>query len=163
MSRCKRKADAFIKTRHTVRVRQIETVVSSIARIPARSVSTNDIKALKNLERDLKMVVFGQDQAIGRLVAAVKLSRSGLNDPERPISSFLFSGPTGVGKTEVTRQLGLTLGIELIRFDMSEYMERHSVSRLIGSSSRLCGIQSRRAADRSGEQDTSRSFIADEN
>ncbi len=121
------------KRRHTVRVKQIEIVVSSIARIPTRSVSTSDIKSLKNLERDLKMVVFGQDQAINKLVSAVKLSRSGLNDPDRPISSFLFSGPTGVGKTEVTRQLALTLGIELIRFDMSEYMERHSVSRLIGS------------------------------
>jgi ATP-dependent Clp protease ATP-binding subunit ClpA len=93
----------------------------------------SDVDALKTLERDLKMVVFGQDEAIGALSSAIKLSRSGLGNPDRPIASFLFSGPTGVGKTEVTRQLAHVLGIELIRFDMSEYMERHTVSRLIGA------------------------------
>jgi ATP-dependent Clp protease ATP-binding subunit ClpA len=96
-------------------------------------VSATDVDALKNLERDLKLVVFGQDTAITQLASAIKMSRSGLGKPDRPIGSFLFSGPTGVGKTEVTRQLALTMGVELIRFDMSEYMERHTVSRLIGA------------------------------
>ena len=121
------------KRKITVGVKEIETIVSSIARIPPRSVSSSDIRSLKTIERDLKLVVFGQDEAIGALASAIKLARSGLGDPDRPISSFLFSGPTGVGKTEVTRQLALTLGIELIRYDMSEYMERHTVSRLIGA------------------------------
>ncbi len=112
---------------------QIEQVVASMARIPERRVSRSDKQALANLERDLKLVVFGQDNAIGHLGAAIKLARSGLNDPEKPIGSFLFAGPTGVGKTEVTRQLAMTLGIELVRFDMSEYMEAHTVSRLIGA------------------------------
>ncbi len=114
-------------------VEQIEEVVSFIARIPPKNVSSSDVDALKNLERDLKMVVFGQDDAIVNLASAIKMSRSGLGKPEKPIGSFLFSGPTGVGKTEVTRQLAMTLGVELIRFDMSEYMERHTVSRLIGA------------------------------
>ena len=121
------------KRKITVGVKEIEKIVSSIARIPPRSVSSSDIRSLKTIERDLKLVVFGQDEAIGALASAIKLARSGLGDPDRPISSFLFSGPTGVGKTEVTRQLALTLGIELIRYDMSEYMERHTVSRLIGA------------------------------
>ena len=121
------------KRKNTVGVKQIEKIVSSIARIPPRSVTTNDLNSLKNIERDLKLVVFGQDEAIEALASAIKLSRSGLGDPSRPISSYLFSGPTGVGKTEVTRQLAMTLGIELVRFDMSEYMERHTVSRLIGA------------------------------
>jgi len=112
---------------------QIEEVVSFIARIPPKNVSASDVDALKNLERDLKMVVFGQNPAITNLASAIKMSRSGLGKPDKPIGSFLFSGPTGVGKTEVTRQLALTLGVELIRFDMSEYMERHTVSRLIGA------------------------------
>ncbi|GGZ98866.1 ATP-dependent Clp protease ATP-binding subunit ClpA [Arenicella chitinivorans] len=112
---------------------QIEEVVSFIARIPPKNVSASDVDALKNLERDLKLVVFGQDQAISTLASAIKMSRSGLGKPEKPIGSFLFSGPTGVGKTEVTRQLAMTLGVELIRFDMSEYMERHTVSRLLGA------------------------------
>ena len=111
----------------------IEDVVAHMARIPAKQVSRSDRDALRTLERDLKLVVFGQDEAIGALAAAIKMSRSGLGDEEKPIGSFLFSGPTGVGKTEVTRQLALTLGIELIRFDMSEYMEAHSVSRLVGA------------------------------
>ncbi|RBP51555.1 ATP-dependent Clp protease ATP-binding subunit ClpA [Arenicella xantha] len=114
-------------------VPEIEEVVSFIARIPPKNVSASDVDALKNLERDLKLVVFGQDQAITTLASAIKMSRSGLGKPEKPIGSFLFSGPTGVGKTEVTRQLAMTLGVELIRFDMSEYMERHTVSRLIGA------------------------------
>lgn len=114
-------------------VAQIEEVVSFIARIPPKNVSASDVDALKNLERDLKLVVFGQDPAITQLSSAIKMSRSGLGKPDKPIGSFLFSGPTGVGKTEVTRQLAMTLGVELIRFDMSEYMERHTVSRLIGA------------------------------
>ncbi len=112
---------------------QIEEVVSFIARIPPKNVSASDVDALKHLERDLKLVVFGQDQAITSLASAIKMSRSGLGRPDKPIGSFLFSGPTGVGKTEVTRQLAMTMGVELIRFDMSEYMERHTVSRLIGA------------------------------
>lgn len=112
---------------------QIEDVVASMARIPPKTVSTSDVDALRNLERDLQLVVFGQDEAIKQLSSAIKMARSGLGKPEKPIGSFLFSGPTGVGKTEVTRQLAHTLGVELIRFDMSEYMERHTVSRLIGA------------------------------
>ncbi len=114
-------------------VDEIDEVVSFIARIPPKNVSASDVDALKNLERDLKMVVFGQDDAITNLASAIKMSRSGLGKPDKPIGSFLFSGPTGVGKTEVTRQLAMTLGVELVRFDMSEYMERHTVSRLIGA------------------------------
>ncbi len=121
------------KRKKTVGVSDIERVVSKMARIPPKTVSATDKDVLRTLDGDLKRVVFGQDIAIGALVSAIKLSRSGLGNPDRPISSFLFSGPTGVGKTEVTRQLALTLGIELVRFDMSEYMERHTVSRLIGA------------------------------
>lgn len=111
----------------------IEKVVAKIARVPERNVSTSDREVLKNLVRDLKMMIFGQDNAIETLGSAVRLARSGLRDPNKPIGSFLFSGPTGVGKTEVSKQLAKSLGIELIRFDMSEYMERHTVSRLIGA------------------------------
>ncbi len=111
----------------------IEQVVAHMARIPAKQVSRSDRDALRHMERDLKLVVFGQDEAIGALAAAIKMSRAGLGDEEKPIGSFLFAGPTGVGKTEVTRQLSMTMGIELIRFDMSEYMEAHSVSRLVGA------------------------------
>jgi ATP-dependent Clp protease ATP-binding subunit ClpA len=114
-------------------VAEIEEVIAKMARIPPRQVSRSDRDALKTLERDLKMVVFGQDEAISTLSSAIKMSRSGLADVDRPIGSFLFAGPTGVGKTEVTRQLAMTMGIELIRFDMSEYMEAHSVSRLVGA------------------------------
>jgi ATP-dependent Clp protease ATP-binding subunit ClpA len=121
------------KRRKTVGVQDIETVVSKMARIPPKTVTASDKDVLLNLDADLKRVVFGQDDAIAALVSAIKLARSGLGSPDRPISSFLFSGPTGVGKTEVTRQLAMTLGIELVRFDMSEYMERHTVSRLIGA------------------------------
>lgn len=121
------------KRKKTVSAKDVEGVVAMIARIPPKSVSTDDRKALKTLERDLKTVVFGQDDAIDQLSSAIKLSRAGLREPQKPIGSYLFSGPTGVGKTEVARQLALTLGVELVRFDMSEYMERHSVSRLIGA------------------------------
>ena len=111
----------------------IELIVAHMARIPAKQVSRSDRDALKSLERDLKLVVFGQDEAIGALSAAIKMTRAGLGEEEKPIGSFLFSGPTGVGKTEVTRQLALTMGIELIRLDMSEFMEAHSVSKLVGA------------------------------
>ena len=121
------------KRRKTIGVGDVEEIVAKIARIPPKAVSTSDRHVLKNLERDLKMVVFGQNEAIRGLAAAIKMTRSGLGSTEKPIGSFLFAGPTGVGKTEVTRQLARVLGIELIRFDMSEYMERHTVSRLIGA------------------------------
>ncbi len=129
----KARIQSAAKRKNTIGVKQIEAIVSSIARIPPRSVSTSDMRLLKNIERDLKLVVFGQDSAIEALASSIKLARSGLADSNRPISTFLFSGPTGVGKTEVTRQLAINMGIELIRFDMSEYMERHTVSRLIGA------------------------------
>ncbi len=116
-----------------VDVEIIQEIVAKIARIPPKTVSASDRDVLRNLERDLKLVIFGQDRAINALASAIKMSRSGLGDERRPVGSFLFSGPTGVGKTEVTRQLALTMGVELIRFDMSEYMERHTVSRLIGA------------------------------
>ncbi|HEX9584720.1 MAG TPA: AAA family ATPase, partial [Gammaproteobacteria bacterium] len=121
------------RRRKMIGVTEIETVVSRMARIPPKTVSTSDKDVLRTLERDLKMVVYGQDSAIDMLASAIKMARSGLRDPEKPIGSFLFAGPTGVGKTEVTRQLARIMGIELIRFDMSEYMERHTVSRLIGA------------------------------
>ncbi|MDE2253448.1 MAG: ATP-dependent Clp protease ATP-binding subunit ClpA [Betaproteobacteria bacterium] len=121
------------KQKKTIGKGEIEDIVSKIARVPVHSVTTDDRSKLKNLERDLKNVVFGQEDAIGALAAAIKMTRSGLGKPDKPIGSFLFSGPTGVGKTEVARQLAFVLGIELVRFDMSEYMERHTVSRLIGA------------------------------
>ncbi len=121
------------KRKKQISVSDVEKMVAKIARIPPNSVSTSDKEALKDLETNLKMVIFGQDEAISSLSSAIKLSRAGLKEGEKPIGSFLFSGPTGVGKTEVCRQLAKILGIELIRFDMSEYMERHTVSRLIGA------------------------------
>ena len=121
------------KRKKTINVKDVEEVVAKIARIPPKSVSTDDKNTLLSLEQDLKRVVFGQDKAIQALSSAIKLSRAGLREPEKPIGNYLFSGPTGVGKTEVARQLSMILGLELIRFDMSEYMERHSVSRLIGA------------------------------
>jgi ATP-dependent Clp protease ATP-binding subunit ClpA len=121
------------KRRKLITAREIEAVIATIARIPPKQVSTDDKTALGTLEADLKRVVFGQDKAIEVLASAIKLSRAGLRDTEKPIGSYLFSGPTGVGKTEVARQLASILGIPLKRFDMSEYMERHSVSRLIGA------------------------------
>jgi ATP-dependent Clp protease ATP-binding subunit ClpA len=117
----------------TVEVRHIEEVIARMARIPAKSVSSSDREVLKTLERNLKLVIFGQDRAIEALASSIKMARSGLGDQRKPVGSFLFSGPTGVGKTEVTRQLAIAMGIEFIRFDMSEYMERHTVSRLIGA------------------------------
>ena len=117
----------------SVTVTHIENVVARIARIPPKNVSLSDRDVLRNLERNLKLTIFGQDRAIEALAAAIKMSRSGLGDQRKPVGSFLFSGPTGVGKTEVTRQLALAMGVELVRFDMSEYMERHTVSRLIGA------------------------------
>ncbi|MFN8925674.1 MAG: ATP-dependent Clp protease ATP-binding subunit ClpA [Rhodospirillales bacterium] len=121
------------RRRKTITLKDVEAVVAKIARIPPKSVSRDDREVLLNLERDLKTMVFGQEKAIEALSSAIKLSRAGLRDPEKPIGNYLFAGPTGVGKTEVARQLSRTLGIELTRFDMSEYMERHSVSRLIGA------------------------------
>ena len=121
------------RRRKTVGVSDVENIIAKIARIPAKTVTTSDKDLLKNLERNLKLVVFGQDEAIGTLANAIKMSRSGLGNPDKPIGNFLFAGPTGVGKTEVTRQLALQMGVELARFDMSEYMERHTVSRLIGA------------------------------
>ncbi len=117
----------------SVTVEMVENVVARMARIPSKSVSASDKDVLRTLERDLKLTIFGQDPAIEALSSAIKMSRSGLNEEEKPVGSFLFSGPTGVGKTEVTRQLAMVMGVELIRFDMSEYMERHTVSRLIGA------------------------------
>ena len=121
------------KRRKTVGAKEIEAVVAKIARIPPKNVSKNDAEVLKDLEASLKRVVFGQDQAIVALSSAIKLARAGLREPEKPIGNYLFAGPTGVGKTEVAKQLADTLGVELLRFDMSEYMEKHAVSRLIGA------------------------------
>jgi ATP-dependent Clp protease ATP-binding subunit ClpA len=121
------------KRKKIIGVTDIENIVAKVARIPPKTVTTSDKDVMRNLERDLKMVVFGQDEAIGMLAAAIKMSRSGLGNPQTPIGAFLFAGPTGVGKTEVSRQLARVMGIELVRFDMSEYMERHTVSRLIGA------------------------------
>ncbi len=121
------------KRKKVINVTDVENIIAKMARIPPRKVSISDTEALKNLDRDLRMVVFGQDEAIDTLATAIRMNRSGLGSEEKPIGSFLFAGPTGVGKTEVTRQLARIMGIELIRFDMSEYMERHTVSRLIGA------------------------------
>jgi ATP-dependent Clp protease ATP-binding subunit ClpA len=121
------------RRKKTITVRDVEAVVAKIARIPPRRVSRDDKETLANLETGLKAMVFGQDKAISSLASAIKLARAGLREPEKPIGSYLFSGPTGVGKTEVARQLARIMGIELIRFDMSEYMERHTVSRLLGA------------------------------
>lgn len=121
------------KRRKIISVTEIESVVAKIARIPLKKISARDKDTLRNLERDLKLLVYGQDYAITSLASAIKLARSGLREPQKPVGCFLFAGPTGVGKTEVTRQLANVLGIELLRFDMSEYMEKHTVSRLIGA------------------------------
>ena len=121
------------KQKRVIGKHEIEEIIAKITRIPAQTVSVDDRNALKTLDRDLKAVVFGQDKAISALTAAIRMARSGLGNPAKPIGSFLFSGPTGVGKTEVARQLAYVMGVELLRFDMSEYMERHAVSRLIGA------------------------------
>jgi ATP-dependent Clp protease ATP-binding subunit ClpA len=129
------------KQKKTITNKEIEEIIAKIARIPPKNISSDDRTALKTLDRDLKSVVFGQDKSIDALAAAIKMARSGLGNPQKPIGAFLFSGPTGVGKTEVARQLAYTLGIELIRFDMSEYMERHAVSRLIGAPPGYVGFE----------------------
>lgn len=129
------------KRKKVINTSEIEAIVAKIARIPEKSVSSSDRETLKNLERNLKMVVFGQDKAISVLTDAIRLSRSGLGNERRPVGSFLFAGPTGVGKTEVTLQLAKALGVELLRFDMSEYMERHTVSRLIGAPPGYVGFE----------------------
>ena len=121
------------RRKKTIGVKEVENTIATMARIPAKSISKSDEEVLANIDRELKRMVFGQDQAIHALASAIKLSRAGLREPEKPIGSYLFSGPTGVGKTEVARQLAKSLGVELLRFDMSEYMERHTVSRLIGA------------------------------
>src|SRR6202048_3521020 len=121
------------KRKKTIGIKEIETTIATMARIPPKSVSKDDAEVLKHLEQTLKRVVFGQDKAIDALSSSIKRARAGLREPEKPIGSYLFSGPTGVGKTEVAKQLAASLGVELIRFDMSEYMERHTVSRLIGA------------------------------
>jgi len=128
-----RLSDSAGEGQQVIDVVEIEDIVARMARIPPKSVSASDRDLLQFLERDLKLVIFGQDRAIGVLASAIKMARSGLREPEKPVGAYLFAGPTGVGKTEVTRQLAHALGIELIRFDMSEYMERHTVSRLIGA------------------------------
>jgi len=129
------------KRKKTVSVKDVENVVAKIARIPPKSVSSDDKKVLKFLDRDLNAMVYGQDKAITALSGAIKLARAGLREPDKPIGSYLFSGPTGVGKTEVARQLSMTMGVDLVRFDMSEYMERHSVSRLIGAPPGYVGFE----------------------
>ncbi|WP_429073247.1 ATP-dependent Clp protease ATP-binding subunit ClpA [Aeromonas veronii] len=129
------------KRKKVINVQEIESIVAKIARIPEKSVSSSDKEVLKHLERNLKMVVFGQDKAIEVLTDAIRLSRSGLGNERRPVGCFLFAGPTGVGKTEVTQQLGKALGVEMLRFDMSEYMERHTVSRLIGAPPGYVGFE----------------------
>ena len=129
------------KRKKTIRQKDIEDVVAAIARIPSTTINKNDREALQNLQRDLKTLVYDQDRAIDALTDSIKMARAGLRDPEKPIGSYLFAGPTGVGKTEVARQLAKSLGIELVRFDMSEYMERHSVSRLIGTPPGYVGFE----------------------
>ena len=121
------------KRKRTIGLKEIETTIATMARIPPKAVSKDDAEVLRNLQETLKRVVYGQDKAIEALSASIKLARAGLREPEKPIGCYLFSGPTGVGKTEVAKQLAATLGVELIRFDMSEYMERHTISRLIGA------------------------------
>ena len=121
------------KRKKTIGELDIEKIVASIARIPEKTVSSSDKKSLEKLEENLKRVIFGQDEAVEKLSSSIKLARAGLRVDEKPVGSFLFSGPTGVGKTEVSKQLAKIMGIEFVRFDMSEYMERHTVSRLIGA------------------------------
>ena len=121
------------KRKKTIGIKEVEATIATMARIPPKTVSKDDAEVLEHLTETLERVVYGQNDAIVALTAAIKLARAGLRDGEKPIGSYLFSGPTGVGKTEVARQLAVSLGVELVRFDMSEYMERHTVSRLIGA------------------------------
>ncbi|HKO00134.1 MAG TPA: AAA family ATPase, partial [Thermoanaerobaculia bacterium] len=130
-ARMLRVADATEKD--VIGIHEVEQVVSKMAKIPPRTVAVNEKERLRELDGELRKVIYGQDDAIRQLVAAIKISRSGLGHPNRPVGSFLFSGPTGVGKTELAKQLAAALGVEFIRFDMSEYMEPHTVSRLIGA------------------------------
>ena len=136
------------KRKKTIGVKEIEATIASMARIPPKSVSKDDTEVLQHLEETLKRVVYGQNEAITALASAIKLARAGLRDPEKPIGCYLFSGPTGVGKTEAARQLASSLGLELTRFDMSEYMERHTVSRLIGAPPGYVGFDQGGLADR---------------
>jgi ATP-dependent Clp protease ATP-binding subunit ClpA len=117
----------------TIRVKDVEHIIATMAKIPPRAVSVSDRERLETLDRDLKLLVFGQDAAIGAVVSAIRLARAGLGTPDKPVGSFLFSGPTGVGKTELAKQMAAALGIEFVRYDMSEYMEKHTVSRLVGA------------------------------
>src|SRR5262249_56020802 len=131
------------KRRKTIGIKEIETTIATMARIPPKTVSKDDAEVLQHLQETLKRVVYGQDKAISALSASIKLARAGLREPEKPIGCYLFSGPTGVGKTEVAKQLATALGVEIIRFDMSEYMERHTVSRLIGAPPGYVGFDQR--------------------
>ena len=142
------------RRRKTIGLSEVERTVARMARIPTRAVSEGDREALRHLEENLRRLVFGQDEALARLAGAVRLARAGLRGDERPVGSYLFSGPTGVGKTEAARQLAATLGIPLQRFDMSEYMERHSVSRLIGAPPGYVGFDQGRTPDRCDRQKT---------
>src|SRR5262249_23032020 len=130
-------AAANVKTgkdaRKTIRARDVEHIIATMAKIPPRAVSLSDRERLETLDRDLKLLVFGQDGAVGSVVSAIRLARAGLGTPDKPVCSFLVSGPTGVGKTELARHLRASLGIEFLRYDMSEYMEKHTVSRLVGA------------------------------
>ncbi|MCX7643826.1 MAG: ATP-dependent Clp protease ATP-binding subunit ClpA [Rhodobacteraceae bacterium] len=150
------------KRRKTIGAREIEAVVAKIARIPPKNVSKDDAEVLKDLEKSLKRVVFGQDQAIEALSSAIKLARAGLREPEKPIGNYLFAGPTGVGKTEVARQLAQTLGVELLRFDMSEYMEKHAVSRLIGAPPGYVGFDQGGLLTDGVDKHTHSGFLPDE-
>ena len=148
------------KRKKRIDVLDIERIVAKIARIPPKQVSSSDTDSLRNLDRDLKLVVFGQEAAIDTLTSAIRMSRSGLGQEEKPIGSFLFAGPTGVGKTEVTRQLARILGLQLIRFDMSEYMERHTVSRLIGAPPGYVGFDQGGLLDGGNQQASARRAAA---
>ncbi len=136
------------KRRKKISVKEIEATIATMARIPPKTVTKSDAEVLSNLERDLKRLVFGQDNAIQSLTSAIKLARAGLREPEKPIGCYLFTGPTGVGKTEVAKQLASLMGVELLRFDMSEYMEKHTVSRLIGAPPGYVGFDQGGLADR---------------
>ena len=136
------------RRRKSISAKEVEATIATMARIPPKTVSKDDKEVLSNLEVNLKRMVYGQDQAIDALTSQIKLARAGLREPEKPIGNYLFSGPTGVGKTEVARQLAELLGVELLRFDMSEYMERHTISRLIGAPSGLCRLRSGWSFDR---------------